>query len=144
MKKTGSYVGIFVGSLVVLLLLVAGVWAFKYFTADIRGAVDQREQTIANGQYRIAAYESFYDKCASIQAKEDQIKQTEARKVSKGGSNSGFTGTQKEAILLALENSRAELIRSYNADARKADTRANFLASDLPYQIQIDSETTCD
>lgn len=136
--------GIIAISVLALVLLVGGGWAFKYFTADIRGAVDQREQTIADGQYRIAAYESFYDKCAAIQAKEDQIKQTSEREVSSDDSASGFTASQKESILLALRNSRAEMVRSYNADARKEDTRANFLASDLPYRLDVNSETFCE
>ena len=134
--------GITLGILVLALLVVGG-FAFKWVTAEPRGALSQREKTIANGDYRIAAYDSFFDQCGAIQAKEDQIRQTEDRKPDdKSGSAGGFTSTQKDAILLALKNSRAEMVRSYNADAAKADTKANFLASSLPYQIDIDNYNT--
>ena len=130
-------------SILVLALLVVGGFALRWVTAEPRGALSQREKIIADGNYRIAAYDSFFDQCGAIQAKEDQIRQTEDRKIDdKSGSAGGFTSTQKDAILLALKNSRAEMVRSYNADAAKADTRANFLASSLPYQIDIDNYNT--
>lgn len=132
-------------SVLALVLLVVGGFALKWVTAEPRGALSQREKTIADGNYRIAAYDSFFDQCGAIQAKEDQIRQTEDRRIDdKSGSAGGFTSTQKDAILLALKNSRAELVRSYNADAAKADTKANFLASSLPYQINVnDYNTVC-
>lgn len=136
--------GIALGVLALVLLVVGG-FALRWVTAEPRGALSQREKTIADGNYRIAAYDSFFDQCGAIQAKEDQIRQTEDRRIDdKSGSAGGFTSTQKDAILLALKNSRAELVRSYNADAAKADTKANFLASSLPYQINVnDYNTVC-
>ena len=129
------------GVILVVLLIVGGL-GLRWVLAGPTGAVEQREKTIGDGDYRIAAYDQFYNLCGDIQAKEDQIKNTEERETTKG-SNSGFTEAQKASILLALENSRASLIREYNADASKADTRANFMASDLPYQLDVNGETVC-
>lgn len=137
-----------VGTLVFLLLLALVVmfavgYAIRYFIAPVEGALQQREQTVGSGSYRIAQYDHFYSLCGDIQAKEDQIRNTEAREVdNSGGSAGGFTQKQKDAILLAQQNSRAELIRDYNADARKADTAGAFRASDLPYQIDIEGNNT--
>lgn len=125
-----------------LVVLVVGGYFIQYVTAEPRGKLDQREKTIANGDYRIAAYDSFYNLCGNIQAKEDAIKNTEERATTES-TESGFSPAQKDSILLALKNSRASLIRQYNADATKADTKANFLASDLPYQINPNGETVC-
>lgn len=122
-------------ALVVIVVTVVVIWSLQWLTADVRGELDQREQTRADGTYRIAAYERFYDKCASVQALEDQIDNTEA--------DESLPENQKATNLLALRNQRNALIREYNADARKEDTRGNFLASDLPYELNPDEETTC-
>ena len=103
----------------------------------------QRERTVANGQYRIANYDKFFNDCAAIQAQEDKIRNTEARETTTGTS-SGFTESQKASILLALENTRASLIRQYNQDAAKEGTSGQFRDSDLPYNINInDKDTQC-
>lgn len=117
----------------VILTLIAG--GFGWVTADFRGAKDAREQTIADGSYRIAAYEKFYDLCGDIKAIEQQIVNQEAM-------SAGLPKDQVAVNKLALNNQRASLIQEYNADARKADTKANFLASDLPYSIDPNQETT--
>lgn len=136
-------VAAFVIILIFATMAIFGWGFFQRGTADFRGKTAQTERVKADPDYRIAAYDHFFDLCGSIQSKEDQIRNTEARPTTEG-SNSGFTASQKEAILLALRNSRAELIREYNADAGKADTKANFLSSDLPYTIDINGEdTTC-
>lgn len=133
-----------VGSLVGLVLLIVGVYAIRWVTAEPRGALDQREKTIADGDYRIANYDYFFNLCGNIQAAEDKILNTEARPVSSEDSNSGFTQGQKDAILLALTNTRSELIRDYNASATKEDTAGHFRSSNLPYQIDPTQEaTTC-
>lgn len=119
-------------------VLVAGViFGIRWVTADVRGAGDAREQTRADGTYRIAAYERFYDDCAAIQAIEDKIAAEKARKASED-----YTEGMKSANIQALTGQRAQLIRGYNQDARKHDTRGHFLSSDLPYEIEIDQENT--
>ncbi|MEK7620795.1 MAG: hypothetical protein AAB395_00385 [Patescibacteria group bacterium] len=138
-----SVIAIFLVAILIASMQIFGWGFFQRSTADFRGKTGQIEQTKANPDYRIAAYDHFYDLCGSIQAEEDQIGNIQKRPAS-GTTAGGFTQQQKDSILLAHQNSRAELIRQYNADARKADTLAHFRASDLPYQIEIDNEeTTC-
>lgn len=110
-------------------------------TADRRGGIEQREDTVADGDYRIAAYERFYDMCASVQSAEARIANAEAELADKP---SASRESQLKTTLQALRNQRSEAINEYNAEARKEDTAANFRASDLPAQIDPDlEETTC-
>lgn len=123
----------FVGVIVfgVGMLFLTG--SIQKWTADFRGGVEQTEMTQADGSYRIAAYDMFFDRCAAIQADEDRIKNIE-----EGGA------AQKDVTLTALKNSRAEKIREYNADAAKEDTRGAFRDSGLPYEISVEgNDTTC-
>jgi len=124
--------------LVFFLLLGLGGWGFKVLFADAKGSGDVRIQTKGNADYRISAYDRFFDDCAAIQSKEDQIKNLEIE----GKTAAADRQTQINSSITALRNSRATLIRQYNADARKEDTRASFRASDLPYNIDPEVETT--
>ena len=141
-KEFGKGTLLVVAVVVVAILIGSGVWLFRVATADVKGAGDQVIQTKGNAQYRIAAYDAFYDACGAIQAKEDQIALQEPLLEA---AKPGTPDYQRlEANVVALKSSRASLIRAYNADASKADTRANFLASDLPYSIDTTQEhTTC-
>lgn len=121
-------------ALLLIFALVIGVWVFRVKTADIKGAGDQVIQTKGDANYRIAAYDRFYDLCASIQALEDQLGVM--------ADATGIPADQRDTNILALTNQRNTLIRQYNADARKTDTRGAFLASDLPFQIDPSQETT--
>lgn len=136
---------IVVGAVLGLVALIVGVYVIKWYTADVRGAVDQREKTLADGDYRIAQYDHFYDLCASIQAKESALDTNDAREVS-----ADFSQGMKDANTAALQNVRSSAIAQYNADSHKADTAAHFKASDLPYEISLDlydpkvgNKTTC-
>lgn len=116
-----------------------GVWLnseFSILTAETRGETGQREQTVADPDYRIAAYDQFYNKCAAIQSLEDQLEVMQQTK--------GLPEDQKAANILALTNQRNTLINQYNVDARKAGTLGQFRASDLPFSIDATTEhTTC-
>lgn len=121
------------------LVAVYGFGSLQRETADFRGETGQIEQTKANSDYRIASYDNFYDACASIQSLESKINNmTDELLETKEG--------QREIVLnasiTASKNKRAELIASYNADARKEATQGQFRASDLPYQINEDEEKT--
>jgi len=123
------------------LMAVFGVGFFKRSTADFRGETEQIERVQADPNYRIAAYEHFYDLCASVQTKEATAVALH-EELKSGPSDS--RREQINATLTALTSSRAAAINQYNADARKADTKANFLASDLPYQLSLlAKETSC-
>lgn len=132
--------GIAIVIAVVFGLSLLGVWLnaqFSILTAETRGETGVREKTVADPNYRIEAYEEFYDRCAEIQTYEEQIENMEAQK-------GLLPKDQYAANVLALENQRSTAIEQYNADSRKAGTLAQFKASDLPYEIDPSQEdTTC-
>lgn len=114
------------------------VGALKKGTADFRGDVAVTESVKANGAYRIAAYESFFNRCAEIQAKEATIAALKEELVT-ADNDRAF---QIRATLTGVNSGRASDIARYNADARKTDTQASFLASTLPFQIDPTQEKT--
>jgi hypothetical protein len=125
-------------------IMLVGVFGFGWFqmgTANFRGRVQATEQVRGDGAYRIAAYNSFYDQCAAIQADEARI---DSLNQELNGSPAPVADRveQIQASLTAIRSSRAEKIAKYNADAKKADTMANFKASDLPYQIDPTERNT--
>lgn len=122
-----------------VIVVFGGGW-WKMITADWRGDVGVNEQVSADAVYRIEQYEWFYDQCAAIQSTEaDLIASTAELELHTEGS---YRYNQLLANITAITSARAELINAYNAEADKADTAANFLASDLPYNIDIEQETT--
>lgn len=134
-------IGLAVPVALVALILgsIYGVGWIKQITADFRGETEQKEQTIADGSYRIAAYEHFFDLCAAVQTKEASIAALESELTS---DPSQSRTEQINASITALVASRADLINQYNADATKEDTRANFHSSDLPYRLDTETEST--
>lgn len=133
-----SGVAMLIVGLLLASMAVFGVGWFSRGTADFRGKTNEINQ-INSGNYRIAAYNSFYDECAGIQTDEVRISNAEAALKSNTDTS---RAPELQANLTAAQNQRAQDINQYNADARKADTKANFRASDLPYQIDPTEETT--
>jgi hypothetical protein len=132
------------GVLIAMVFAAMAIFGFGLFqrgTADFRGKTKQIEQTKASGTYRIAAYEHFYDLCAAVQ--DDEISISSLREELKTEPPQNRV-TQINASLTALRSSRGEKINQYNADARKSGTIGQFKASDLPYQLNKNTEeTTC-
>ncbi len=127
----------------VVFLVVVYVFGFlQRETADFRGETGQIEQTKANSSYRIASYDQFYDKCASVQSLESKITNMEEELALTG--DDAQRKTVLNTSITASKNKRAELITSYNADARKEATQGQFRASDLPYQIKEEGNTSCE
>lgn len=129
----------------ILIVALVGIFAFGWLqrsTADYRGKTDQIEQINGNGSYRIAAYDHFFDLCASVQSTEQGIAALQAEK---DGTNPSVQRlTVIDTSITALRIKRGELIAQYNADARKAGTAGQFRASDLPSQLSTEAkETSC-
>lgn len=149
MKETLRFSGrTFVAAVIalVLVLVLASMWIFGWgfvqrSTADYRGGTDATNKVHADGDYRISAYEHFYNICGAVQTKEDEI----ANAKDELGTDPGEDRAgQIQSNITALRNKRAELINEYNTDAAKTDTKANFKASDLPYRLDVDTkETQC-
>lgn len=109
-----------IAACVVAYFVFARPWA--RFDADFRNDIRQ-EYIIQDAEVRITTYEWFYDQYEQIRA--TMLKAEIAK------------GTPEEAgIRMVL----ASMIAEYNAMARKQHTRAQWMPSDLPYQIEISLE----
>ena len=141
MKYALAGIAGFVGLVFVAILLhVTGVYVFgsvQRSTAGFRGETEVIEKTRADGSYRIAAYELFFNRCASIQSKQATIAQMEQELA-------GKPDAQRKAWLeQTLTGLRAGLntdITRYNADSAKEGTLAQFKDSGLPYRISLTSK----
>jgi hypothetical protein len=125
----------------VIILGVGGtVWNqfFRRTIAPIEGRTAQIEATQGNADFRIAAYDAFFDLCASIQAAEDVIENQEAELLTASGDRID----QINGNLVAQNNRRDTLVREYNQDVRKEATSGQFRASGLPAYIDPDNNNT--
>lgn len=144
-RDSGRFALAIVAFIAVIILIIVGViyisGTIQKETADFRGNVSQTETVRGSGAYRIAAYEQFFNLCASIQGQEATIAQMTTEL------NDPATTPERDAVLRAsltgVRSARNANIAQYNADSAKADTRANFLASDLPYHLEMNGETQC-
>ena len=116
------------------LAIVGGVasYALGWFAAPYQGKLQARQQ-INSGSFRIAAYDHFFDLCASVQTADNNIvTQTGLLKLyTKGSSDYNRTVANIGGLMAA----RADGINQYNADASKSYTEGQFRASNLPYQL---------
>lgn len=131
--------------LALVLAFLIAVYGFGFLqreTADFRGETEQIENTQADGDYRMAAYNHFYDMCAGVQSTESKISNMEDElEVTESEQRTTVLTTS----ITAAKNKRAELIAEYNADARKEATAGQFKASDLPYELnENEEETICE
>ena len=124
-----------------VLVSVFGVFATteaQQATADQRGETDLIEQTRADGSYRLAKYEWFFDQCAAVQAAEARISILEEELATTPEDDQQRVRTNITASL----NQRAELISEYNAEARKEGTAAQFMDDDLPSELDMNADST--
>lgn len=140
MKAVGIWVAAILGGIALIIGLFFATGWFSIATSDFRGEVDKHNKVEANGDYRIAAYDHFYDTCAAVRSKETTISYLRVEATTATGSRK----TQIEGAITANQIARNELINQYNVDARKSYTSGQFKASDLPYQLDQESEqSTC-
>lgn len=129
---------VFFAAVGVVLTLVSG--GTSWVTAPFRGAVDAREETVADGDYRNATYNHFYNLCTSVQAAEDSIENLETEV--DGGVSSDREARIHQAIT-AQRNARSESIREYNA-ASQQETKEFMKDSKLPVTLEVTNyDTVC-
>lgn len=122
---------------------LVGVFGFGWFTdatANRQGRTQQEQLVQGNGQYRIAAYEHFYDLCATVQTDWQTVQF--GKEEMKGVTDQGRL-EQLQANLAAQQIKLVTDVNQYNGDARKAATLAQFKASNLPSRLTATKETTC-
>lgn len=126
--------------IVVLILLGPGLWALGVWTAPWYGEGEARRQIQGDADFRIAAYDHFFDLCASAQADGDRIVNLEAELADPATTAS--RAAQVRASLTAIRNQRDATVRTYNADASQDYTVGQFRDSDLPFPLTIPTEGT--
>jgi len=132
----------FIVVIVLATMWIFGLGFFSRATADFRGETSQIERVQADPDYRIASYDRFFNLCGDIKTKEQNIINLELELETTEPDSP--RADQLRSGITAQRNIRAGLINDYNADATKEDTRANFQASSLPFQLNpTDEETTC-
>ena len=111
------------------------IFGFTWATAPFRGALDQREQIQASGDFRIHSYQHFYNLCRSIQQAEAQYDNQYdlLQQLERGDGN--FDRQQRNVAVLKAQIER--LKQKYNGDAAQEETLAAFKDSDLPKQIEL-------
>jgi hypothetical protein len=140
----GAAVLLGIAAIVAIVLLVYGI---RWITAEPSGKLQQRESTVGNGDYRISAYDKFFDDCSGAKTTQQNLK--DAKEAADAHDVDATRQAQLDANVTALKQTLYTLVNQYNADAMKADTRGHFKASNLPYQIELDStdptkkEITC-
>ncbi|PPS89518.1 hypothetical protein [Streptomyces sp. MH60] len=119
---------------------VIAVVAFgiKWATADLRGAADAREKTVANGDFRIGTYEQFFDLCSSVQSAEAAIKNAETELATKPPAD---RAEKLQQVITAQRNVRADSITTYNSKAAQNHRQA-FQDTDLPYTLDLNTQET--
>lgn len=130
MKNIGIGLLVVVG----LVAVIAGGWAFRYYTAEIRGQVGA-EEDIQSAAYRVYSYDHFFKMYADIQAFDDQIRNQEEL-IAELSDEEEIQRYRKN--INALRNRKASVVREYNADARREETAGQFRDDGLPYQIELD------
>lgn len=112
--------------------LVAGIWGLGVATAGLYGR-GEAHKVINSADFRIAAYEHFFNQYASIKSLEGQIDELTATLalMEPGTREYNYTLTS----LTGAKALRHTAIQQYNADAMKDWTEGQFRDNDLPYQI---------
>lgn len=133
------------GLVIVTLILLASMWVFGWgffsrATADFRGETAQIEDTLADPDYRIAAYDHFFGLCTAVQNTEAQIRGQEGELEAEGVTEA--RKGQIQSNLAALRASRESLINEYNNDAGREATVGQFHASNLPDRLDSEKEKT--
>lgn len=126
-----------------VVVVIGLVFLLRWILAPASGALQEREKTVGNGDYRIAQYDHFFNLCAATQTTQQNL--ADAEKAAAAKDVDQTRQAQLDANVTATRQTFHELVNQYNADARKADTAAHFRASDLPAQLDSDEtlEITC-
>lgn len=120
---------IFIALGVVIAFGYASIYGFGTMqkdTAGFRGGVEKKERVEADGGYRVAQHDYFYNLCSDIQTKQDNIETLKGT-----GNKDAVTGNRLELN---------KLVNRYNADAANNYTKGQFKADELPYHIDSNKE----
>ncbi len=114
------------------LIIASAIWGLGVATAGLYGRGEAQKQ-IQSAEFRIEAYQYFYNQYASIKSLEGKIDELTAQleKLEPGTRDYNYTLSS----LTGVKGLRHEAIQKYNADAQKSYTEGQFRDKSLPYQI---------
>jgi len=138
-RGIGAGVAAIIGLILIGLAVFWTGYALEWWLAEPKGRLEARKE-IQSGDFRIAAYDHFFNLCSAVQADEGRISAlSEELALVEPGSR---RETQVQASLTAVRSSRIEKIQRYNADAARDYTVGQFRDSDLPYRLNPNQENT--
>ena len=130
--------GIFLLVVVLIIGMTVGGWAWRYYTAEPKGIVDAEEQ-IQSGANRIDKYNKFFDLCASVQRQKRSLEAQESILESS-------PDNEKSRIRQNIAGLQAQVqgtVSRYNSLSTRGYTAGQFRASNLPYKLSVEGDTTC-
>lgn len=132
-------------ALVCLAVVLAGVFTFAW--APWKGKIEERNQTVGSGTYRIASYEYYFDQCNTIKSDEQKIATYKAQ-LNVTPAPSPDQVTRLNAAIMAQTNLWIEHVNEYNSNADKERTKGQFRDDGLPEHIDPNNltngiETNC-
>jgi hypothetical protein len=140
----GKAIGIGLLAIVGVFAFVMVMWGFstgfRYWTADIKGAVELREQTRGSGDFQHFSYDHFNTLCGSIQQAEIEYDtQYDLLQAMDPGSDrdSRARYDRQQRVVAVQKANIGQLKVGYNADSEKEQTLALFKDNDLPSRIII-------
>lgn len=138
MKDFTKVVLVIGGVILAIILISAASYGTRYFTAEVRGVVDAKEQ-VESASNRLEKYEEFFGLCAGVQTLKHSIAAQEKMLTS---SNSD---TMSERVMTNISGMQAHLARQvteYNTKSQMY-TRKKFKSSNLPARLSLDGITYC-
>lgn len=139
----GTIAKVVAGGAMAILVLWGSVWGFRWLTAGPAGALGARE-TILSGEFRVAAYQHFFNLCAAIQGLEASL---DAQNELLAQTTETREGQRVRANIAGITAELGRAIAKYNTDARKNYTEGQFRDLDLPYKLSTDykkgEKTSC-
>ena len=108
---------------IVVAALIVGIYFLVWGTAEPRGALDAREQTVADGSYRISNFDRFHDLYSDIEDRRIRLSIIYAEPPTEPRDITACKG---------LLSSYHTLVQDYNAAARAWTTRGQWRDPDLP------------
>jgi hypothetical protein len=134
MSNTKVVLGI-IGSILLAFIVGFLIWllafGIQWGTAPARGKLQAREQ-IQSGNYRIQAYNHFFDLCASVQTMDQALNQSYSDLAT---STSDDDRERIRTNISGQMNTRNDAVNTYNADSHKSYTVGQFKSSNLPYSL---------
>lgn len=133
---TFAIIGIVVAAFVLTWTFAGLNFALKVATATLYGRGEAHIE-IQSAPFRIEAYQSFFNQCASIQGLEGQIDELTAQLAQQEPGTRAYNLSLSS--LTGTKGLRHSAIAKYNQDALKDYTEGQFRDRDLPYQL-VDNE----